>query len=147
MKELEKYRHQISVDVRYDDLDTMGHVNNKMYLSYLEEARIGYHEDVFLFDKKTLAFHVVVGRIDIKYIAPILYGDQVTLYTRCSRIGKRSFDMETLIIRFNKGKQQLCAQCTVTMVSIDVKTGKSMDNPLSEIEAMRKYEKTEPVNS
>ncbi|MFC6975463.1 acyl-CoA thioesterase [Halomicroarcula sp. GCM10025709] len=36
------FEYTTEVSVRYDDLDTYGHVNNVRYGTYLEEARIDY---------------------------------------------------------------------------------------------------------
>lgn len=137
------FKHKIVLDVRYDDLDTMGHVNNKVYLSYLEEARISYHKEVMDFDPKSLDFGIVVARIDISYKAPIFLGDKVEIHSRCSRIGKKSFDIETLIYRKGQKQEnelQLAAQSTVTLASFDIKTGKSMPNPPEAMEMIKKYE-------
>ena len=141
--ELQKFRHQIKVDVRYDDLDTLGHVNNKKYLSYLEESRISYHEEVLNFDKKSLDFSAVVARVDISYFTPILLGDKVQLFTRCSRVGSKSFDLETLIISVNT--QKLASKSVVTLVSVDMKTGKSKENDANLVKKILEYEKVEPV--
>ena len=145
MDELQKFKHQITVDVRYDDLDTMGHVNNKKYLSYLEEARISYHEEVLNFDKKSLDFSAVVGRVDISYYAPILFGDRVQLLSRCSRIGSKSFDIETLIL--SKNTKKIASKSTVTLVSVDMKTGKSAENDATLVEKIKAYENEAPAGN
>ena len=37
-----KFRYYHLIEVRYGDLDPQGHVNNACYLTYMEQARIGY---------------------------------------------------------------------------------------------------------
>ena len=146
--DLKNLRHKIDLDLRYDDLDTMGHVNNKAYLSYLEEARISYHETVLDFDKKTLQFSAVVGRIDITYKQPIYMGDHVQVYSRCSRIGNKSFDLESIIVAYRKSDMsnfRIATLAVTTLVSVDMKTGKSKENSPIAMEKILEYEIVKPL--
>ena len=63
--ELERFKHRISIKVRFSDLDAMGHVNNAAYLSYLEEARFDYYNHVLGIDTNGLDFNAVIARIEI----------------------------------------------------------------------------------
>lgn len=124
--DLNKFKSKITVQIRYADLDTYGHVNNKVYLGFLEDARIQYIRDLGLAEKFTVFdFGAVVGRIDIKYLYPIQLGDKVGVYTRCVRIGNKSYDLESVVIIETYGQTILAARALVTMVSFDLKTGKS----------------------
>ncbi len=138
------FRSKIQINVRYDDLDTLGHVNNKVYLSYLEESRINYMTEVLGFDGNSLNFDVVVGRIDITYLSPVFLKDKVFIYTRISRIGKKSFDFECYIIKNNGEENQTAAYALVTLVSVDIKTGKTKENGSNMIEKILKFEKIKP---
>ncbi len=123
--DLSAYTHLCKIWVRYADLDTLGHVNNKSYLSYLEEARIAFHAEKFDFDVSTLDFSAIVGSISIRYVKPILISNKVTVYTRCSRVGSSSFDLESVItITDNVENPIIAAIATTSMVNIDTKTGK-----------------------
>jgi acyl-CoA thioester hydrolase len=134
----------VKVRVRYDDLDTLGHVNNKTYLSYLEESRIGYMEDVMGFMRQSLDFDVVVGRIDIKYLSPVFFHDKLEIYTRISRIGEKSYDFECWITKNTDGEMQKAAYALVTMVSVDTKTGKSKPNSEKMVSTILLYEEEKP---
>ena len=144
MKNLEKYKHKIELFVRYDDLDTLGHVNNKIYLSYLEESRIAYYISVTGFKLENLDFKSVVGNINISYKSPIFYGNKLEIYARCIKIGGKSFQLENTIVAINdKGEKTIAAQSITTMVSFDVKTGKATANPTENMAKIRAYEKYE----
>ncbi len=141
--DLSKYKHRIEIFVRYDDLDTMRHVNNKVYLSYLEEARINYFEQSSGFDKKTLDFKMVVARVDVSYRRPIEIGDKVELYTRCSRIGNKSVEFESIFIKTNPKTpdiQELASYGSVVLVSVDSETGLSTENSLEMVEKIKQFE-------
>ncbi len=144
MKNLEKYKHKIELYVRYGDLDTMGHVNNKVYLSFLEESRIAYYVSVTGLKLKSLDFKSVVGNINISYKSPIFYGNKIEIYARCIKIGGKSFQLENTIVAINeKGEKIIAAQSITTMVSFDAKTGKAAANSPENMAKIRAYEKYE----
>ncbi len=142
---IQDFKNKVGINVRYDDLDTLGHVNNKVYLSYLEESRIHYLTEVFGFKMNSLNFDVVVGRIDITYRMPIFLNDDVFVYTRISRVGEKSYDFECFIVKNNNDEIQISAYANVTMVSVDIKTGKTKPNNSEMIDAILKYENSEPI--
>jgi acyl-CoA thioester hydrolase len=139
----EKFKHKIKVNVRFSDLDAMGHVNNATYLSYLEEARIAYYNDVMKKNPENLDFNAVVARIEIDYISQIRLGDDVEIYNRTSKIGNKSSDLEHLIIVANKNDKVIAAKAVTKLVSFDYKENKSI--PVSE-EARKIIEEFEGGN-
>lgn len=141
---LEKYSHKIELFVRYGDLDTLGHVNNKVYLSYLEESRIAYYVSVTGLNLRNLDFQSVVGNININYKSPIFYGNKLEVYARCIKIGEKSFQIENTIVATNYKKERIiAAQSITTMVSIDMKTGQTKLNSPENMAKIRAYEKYE----
>ena len=139
-KIIKKFKHQTPIYVRYGDLDTFKHVNNMQYLAYLEEARISYLENITGFEKKTLAFNSVVAKIIITYHIPIKIEDKIIAYTRCSRIGNKSLDIEVFLIKENT--QEISAKSLATLVSVDMKTGLSVQNNQKNIELIKEFEKS-----
>ncbi len=144
--DLSKFKSKTKIQIRYADLDTYGHVNNKNFLSFLEEARISYIKDIGL-DKEVTIFDFgsVVGRIDIKYIHPVQFGDDVWVYTRCTRLGNKSYDLENIIIVHKKDKEIISAVATVTMVSFDLKIGKTKPLDKEMIKIIDEFEIEKPL--
>lgn len=95
---IKNFKHKTKIKVRFSDLDAMQHVNNATYLTFLEEARIDYFSNLFNRKYDNLDFEAVVGRIEINYIHPIVFGDEVEVLTRISKIGTKSVDVEHLIV-------------------------------------------------
>jgi acyl-CoA thioester hydrolase len=75
--------------VRFRDLDSMGHVNNAVFLTYMEQARIG-----FLFGRGATTNSIIIARVEIDYRSPVRLGDTVEIAVRCDRLGTKSFDLE-----------------------------------------------------
>jgi len=137
---LDKFKNRLQVIIRYEDLDTYGHVNNKAFLTFLEDARIYYMKDVMNFAPKNFDYEAVVGRIDISYLAPLFLYDEVWVYTRCSKIGTKSYDLESYIIKKENNTEIIAAKVITTMVSFDLKTGKTKLNNENMMAIVKKYE-------
>ncbi|MHB8905183.1 MAG: acyl-CoA thioesterase [Melioribacteraceae bacterium] len=125
MEEIRQFKRKIKIKVRFSDLDAMRHVNNAAYLTYLEEARIDYFNELFNRKKESLDFDAVVGRIEINYLYPIVLGDDVEVFTRVSKLGTKSVDVEH-IIAVKKGNELIKAATSLTkLVYYDYKTQKT----------------------
>ena len=71
--------------VRFRDCDAMGHVNNAVFSTYLEEARIGVLGGLGAF---------ILARVEIDFVSQLRAGEEVEIGSRCSRIGTKSFDLD-----------------------------------------------------
>jgi acyl-CoA thioester hydrolase len=78
------------IQIRFSDLDCYGHVNNAIYLSYLEIARVQLIRDMFLEDMKKNIQYLLV-HVDLKYLLPITLADTVLVHCWFSDIGKVRF--------------------------------------------------------
>jgi acyl-CoA thioester hydrolase len=91
------FRHRISLDVRFADTDAMGHVNNAVYLTYCEAARIQYWTDVTgesVAERHHGAESLILAEARITYRAQVFHTDVVTVESRATRIGSTSFTLE-----------------------------------------------------
>ena len=79
--------------VRFRDLDAMGHVNNAVYLSYIEQARTEFVLSVGAAPSID-DFPLILARTEIDFRAPIRFGDTVEVGVRAGRMGTKSFDLE-----------------------------------------------------
>ena len=71
----------------------MGHVNNAVFLTYVESARVAFLEH--LGAATTLEeMAIIVARVEIDFRAPVRFGDEVEVSVRATRFGDKSFDLE-----------------------------------------------------
>jgi len=89
---VEGYPFSVPVTVRWRDLDPFGHVNNAVYLSYLEVARTAFWRER-LGGGEPRGIPFVVARIEIDYRREIGMGARVEVGLRCERIGRTSFTL------------------------------------------------------
>ena len=97
------FRWSCEVEVRFRDLDAMGHVNNAAYLTYFEIARTGYmralgHAPEGERDPAVL-FPFILAEISCRYLSPARLGDRLAVALRTVRAGSKSFEFEYLVSR------------------------------------------------
>jgi acyl-CoA thioester hydrolase len=86
-------RHVYACPLRWSDMDAFGHVNNVVFLTYLEEARV---DMLFALDSpvRDLTEGVVVAQHEIEYKRPLVYrAEPVRVETWVTRIGAAAFDV------------------------------------------------------
>ncbi len=136
----ENFKHKTKIIIRFSDLDAMQHVNNATYLTYLEEARIDYFNNLFDRKKENLDFEAVIGRIEINYVYPIVLGDEIEVFTRVSKLGNKSVDVEH-IIAIKKNNEYIQAANSITkLVYYDYKSQTTMVIPDTEKKVIAKFE-------
>ena len=129
--------------MRWSDFDMLRHVNNAKYLTFAEDARGDYTVQALGWDWSQDG--CVVARASIEFIRPLLYTDKAFIYTRCTRLGSKSFDMETLITQENEGQPiQIAARLDCAMVMLNYKTGKTYPIPEHLREKILAFEKIRP---
>jgi acyl-CoA thioester hydrolase len=82
--------------VRWGDMDSLGHVNNIVYLQYFETARIEYHQAVGI-PAPSLNSEidgVILAANSCRYKVPVTYPDTLSVGSRIAAIGPDSFLME-----------------------------------------------------
>ena len=141
---LEDFKHSVIITPRFADTDIMGHVNNAKYVTYLEEARIQYARDVFDWNGEASKIGMILAKTQIDYLLPLHIGNTIQVHTRCSRIGRKSFDL-TYVMVLVKG-DRLVASATTTMVAYDYTREASIMVSDSWRERMIAYEKLTPAN-
>ncbi|MGC8968285.1 MAG: acyl-CoA thioesterase [Thermus sp.] len=82
----------VPVQVRFRDLDALGHVNNAVYLTYFEVARVAYFRR--LKEDWLERGHFILARAEVDFLRPILLEDPVEVGVRVVRLGRSSFEME-----------------------------------------------------
>ncbi len=130
----------IHFQVRSYECDSYGHVNNAVYLNYLEFARMSaLHEKGFTLDNmKERGYLVVVRRIEIDYKYPLVSNDEVTIKTFTSEARKSSGTFTQQIMQSRNNR--LSAEAKVTWVFINLK-GQPIPIPQEILEAFEMREK------
>ena len=114
------------VEVRFRDLDALGHVNNAVFLTYLESARIGYWLE--LTGRTALAgVDVILARVEIDYRSQASYREQLDVGVRIAAVGKSSVTMELKVVA--RAPRRLVAESRNVMVYFDYAANRSRPFP------------------
>ncbi len=114
-----------SIEIRFADLDAYGHVNNAVFFTYLETARIKLFQQRFgSFLESGLLFLVV--RAECDYRLPIELDDSLQISISVDQIKRTSFNFS---YRLHNGDGNLFAEAKTVMVSYDPKRKKPVSIP------------------
>ncbi|HEY9312569.1 acyl-CoA thioesterase [Williamsia sp.] len=131
---------EVSLQLRFGDMDVNRHVNNVQFARLFEEARVrsvsGWVRDGY----DQVAIHI--ARQEIEFVAPLYYSpESITARIWVSRLGGSSFDFGSSL---SDPKGRIVALCETTAVVVDSESGKVL--PLSEeIRAFLKSKSADPV--
>lgn len=123
------FKFSMPIQMRWNDLDALGHVNNAVYVTYFEIARGLYmlkacsgwdwHKDMFL-----------IGNVNVNFQKELLLScKDVKVHIRTSKIGTKSFVLEYAITSDKDGETVIHATGTTTQVMFDMKTRKTIEVP------------------
>ena len=118
-----------TVRVRTYELDSFGHVNNSVYLNYIEEARSEYLKQIGLtfHDFARLGVQLVIVEAYVKYIRPARYGDEIEIRGIFKEVRAVSLTIEYTLTERATGR--LIAEAWTRGAFIDPATGKPTRAP------------------
>jgi len=120
LQSLESYPFHHKLTTRWRDQDPFRHVNNAIFLSYLEDGRTSLFKRWSIdYKRKSL----IVASIKIDYLRQVDHPSELIIGQRVSRIGTKSFDIDATIFNDNAP----CCTSTVTTVCYDFINNKSVD--------------------
>ncbi|HPB05428.1 MAG TPA: thioesterase family protein [Prolixibacteraceae bacterium] len=120
------FKNKFPVQVRFSDVDVMGHVSNTVYQNYFDAGKLNYFEEV-LPEMDFVTIGIVGASIKIDYLKPIFMKTRILVETRVAQIGTKSITMEHCIIDEHSG--ELLSTCHAVMVCFDLKERLSIPIP------------------
>jgi len=129
----------VPIVVRFRDLDAMGHVNNAVYLTYFEMARVAYHQT--LSGRPSFDFHdfdFILAEVTCRYRSPAYLGETLLVGIRVVSVGSKSFVFEYEMREQTSGR--LVAEGRSVQVMYDYREQRSKpvsDEFLAKVEALQ----------
>lgn len=122
---MNNFKFHLPITVSYGDIDAQWHVNNKVFLTYIEAARFQYMLQVGLFSSESfLDLPFIVADVHVRYLAPIEVSDQVLVSMGVTRIGNKSLVFEYAVT--NADQSVVYATAETVMVTFDFHTKSSV---------------------
>ncbi|WP_225333263.1 acyl-CoA thioesterase [Halomicrobium urmianum] len=132
---------ETTVDVRFTDVDTYGHVNNAVYATYMEEARIAYLEAVLgdeaadLLSPAADGTGLVMAGLELDFERPLRTVDAVTVTVETTALGRSSVTIE-----YELRDEAVVATGETTLVAYDRAAAESRPLPDRWREAIVEFE-------
>lgn len=127
--EIDAFNFSYPIQMRWSDMDPLGHANNGIYVTYFEIARGRYmvtacpewnwQKDMFLIASVTVNFHKEL----------LLTAQDTKVHIRTSKLGTKSFVLEYAITSTKDGETVLHATGSTTQILFDMKTRSTIEIP------------------
>jgi acyl-CoA thioester hydrolase len=137
--DLSLYKFSYKIQARWSDMDELHHINNAVYLSYLEDARGRYLHVAASWDWNVDG--IILANANINYIKSLHFLNDASVYVRCIKFGNKSFDLEYIIAGPNeKGEVIIYTHAQTTLVMFDYKSKTSIIIPEHLKEKLRQFD-------
>lgn len=111
------FHHSTPVQLRFNDVDILGHMNNTVYFSLYDTAKAEYFSSVQGKPIDWKNVDIVVANVNCAYIAPIFFGEKIEVLTTCTSVSEKSFKVLQMIRKSDTHEPK--SICETVMVSFD----------------------------
>ena len=127
--ELENYNFSLPIQMRWNDLDALGHVNNALFVTYFEIAR-GYFMTKACPRWNWLKDMFLIANVNVDFKKELLLtANEPKVYMKTTNIGTKSFVLQYAITSKKEGEIILHASGTTTQIMFDMKTRTTIEIP------------------
>lgn len=125
----------VIVRVRTYELDSFGHVNNSVYLNYMEESRSEFLRQLGLsfHDFAQLGVHLVIAEARVRYVAPARYGQEIRIEGAFRDVRAASLVIDYRLTDVETGR--LIAEAETRGAFVDAVSGRPTRAPRSFFDA------------
>ena len=131
------FPHRMNAQLRFNDIDILGHLNNTVYFSLYDMGKARYMESAGLRPKGQSRPDTVIADIHCAYLKPILFDDSIDVLTRCSHIGEKSYTLEQMLVDKD---DEVRSVCRTVMVYIDHESLRPAPIPEEYIKKIKNFE-------
>ncbi|MBD5275375.1 MAG: acyl-CoA thioesterase [Muribaculaceae bacterium] len=133
----EKFRHAVALQLRFNDIDVLGHVNNNAQLALFDVGKTEFYNALRGQLADWSRVEAVIVNINCTFMEQIRFTDPMEVRTRVKKIGEKSFTLQQILRNTETGR--ICSMCESVMVSVDYATKASKPIPENIAEGLRKW--------
>lgn len=134
----EQFKSTLPIQIRFNDIDAIGHINNNIYLSYFDLGKNAYFEALKGYAINWLDGAIVLAHIEMDFLKPIFYRRKVVVDSKIVRLGEKSGEFMQQI-RDSESNEVKCT-CKSIFVYYDAESAATTPIPASWREAISKFE-------
>lgn len=132
------FKAELPIQIRFSDIDSLGHINNNIYLSFFDLGKADYLDKVRGYSVNWTEGGIVIAHLEMDYLSPIFYKEKVIVQSKVIKLGNKSGEFIQQLKNEKSG--EIKCICKSTFVYIDYITRKPANIPHAWREAVEKYE-------
>ena len=94
---METFSHKLPLQLRFNDVDIMGHVNNAVIMEFFDYGKMKYFDDAEVYVEKE-PITLVIVHYEVDFLGQILRGDHPEVWTKVVRFGNKSLEVLQYIV-------------------------------------------------
>ena len=133
------FKRTTKVQLRFNDIDALGHVNNSIYFQFFDLAKTEYFASLEVdADINWCRPAIVIANVNCSFLVPTVFQEPVEVLTQCAHLGNKSLTLLQHLI--NSDTRELKATCATVMVNLDPETNQPSPLPKVWRDAIVAYE-------
>lgn len=132
------FKHTLPIQLRFNDVDTFGHVNNTVYFSFYDLGKTTYFDGLKRKNPTLESIDIVIVNLQADFLSPIFPVEQVAVQTAVIELGNKSFKMLQQVI--NTETNEIKCICKTVLVGFDKNTNTAKPIPAEWKQAICAYE-------
>lgn len=133
------FRHGVDLQIRFNDIDILGHVNNAVYLSFFDLGKAEYFTEAIGMKMEIGKVGVAIVNINANFFSPTYFNEPIRVYTSVTRLSVHSFTLEQRIVNQETGDVK--CTCTAVMAGFDPKKAISVPLPEEFVAKVKQFER------
>lgn len=119
------FRHRLPVQIRFNDIDMLGHLNNSIYLQFMDLGKAHYFRQFTNGPLNHDNLGVVVANINCDFYAPSFFEERLEVLTAVISMSEHSFKLEQRVV--NADTAEVKCRAVSTMVNVDPSTCRAVE--------------------
>ncbi|MDH6309827.1 acyl-CoA thioester hydrolase [Dysgonomonas sp. PFB1-18] len=137
----ETFKASLPIQIRFGDIDALGHINNNIYFSYFDLGKTTYFDNIRPASVSWTEGLIVVAHIEVDFFSPIYYKEKIAVDTKVIKLGDKSGVFLQQIRNVKNG--EIKCRCQSVFVTYNAQTQSSMPIPDDWRKVISEYEEVE----
>ena len=126
-KILDPYPVIVDQDVVWSDMDANGHVNNAIYLRYMENGRVEFYNRIGKYEiERETGVTLVIKSLTCRFLAPLSFPGKISIGARVKELGEDRMVMEYIVVDRETMSAAARGDATIVAFSISGRTRVAM---------------------
>ena len=122
------FKRKTQVQLRFNDVDALGHVNNSVYFQFFDLAKTEYFKGLNVqADIDWRRPTVIIANVNCSFLVPTVFQEPVEVLTQCAHLGNKSLTLLQHVV--NSETREVKATCATVMVNMAPETNQPSPIP------------------